>query len=59
MSCNLVSEMIELLQHNVTQTDIALESCKYLQKAAHSLQAAAEKQTQSCQTNMQLLQKKL
>lgn len=51
--------MIELLQHNLTQADMMLESCKNLQNAARSLQTAAEKQTQGCQSSRQFLQKQL
>lgn len=56
---DLILEVIELLQHNLTQVDLELASCKDLQKAAQSFQTAAEKQTQSCHFSRQFLQKQL
>lgn len=56
---DLILEVIELLQHNLTQTDLELASCKDLEKAAQSLQTAAEKQTQGCHSSRQFLQKQL
>ncbi|XP_060797660.1 uncharacterized protein si:ch211-1a19.3 [Neoarius graeffei] len=52
-------ELIELLQHNLTQTISELESCISLKQAAQSLQDAAERQTQGCQSGKQFLQKQL
>lgn len=54
---DLISEMIELLQHNLTQVDIKLGTCKDLQEAAEHLQSAAEKQVQSCQAQQDFLHK--
>lgn len=63
MSCMVLSDvildLIELLQHNLTQTITDLESCTSLQKAAQNLQTAAEKQMQGCQSGKQFLQKQL
>lgn len=55
----VVLDLIELLQHNLTQTISELESCTSLKQAAQSLQDAAEKQTQGCQSGKQFLQKQL
>ncbi|XP_060734698.1 uncharacterized protein si:ch211-1a19.3 [Tachysurus vachellii] len=55
----LQEEMIELLQHNLTQNAISLDSCTSMQKAAHNLQTAAEKKTEGCQSSKQFLQKQL
>lgn len=52
-------ELIELLQHNLTQNSIDLDSCTSMQKAAQNLQIAAEKKTEGCQSSKQFLQKKL
>ncbi|TSM94683.1 hypothetical protein Baya_8478 [Bagarius yarrelli] len=52
-------EVIELLQHNLTQKFMDLELCTSMQKAAQSLQTAAEKKTEGCQFSKQFLQKQL
>lgn len=63
MSCILlsvlISEMIDLLEHNVSQQAIELQSCASLKEAAQNLQTAAEKQMQSCQSSKQFMQKQL
>ncbi|KAK3533498.1 hypothetical protein QTP70_023355 [Hemibagrus guttatus] len=52
-------ELIELLQHNLTQKAIDLDSCTSMQKAAQNLQIAAEKKTEGCQSSKQFLLKKI
>ncbi|KAM9461654.1 uncharacterized protein Hap1MRO34_017848 [Clarias gariepinus] len=55
----LQQEMIDLLEHNVSQEAIELQSCASLKEAAQNLQTAAEKQMQSCQSSKQFMQKQL
>ncbi|XP_051529417.1 uncharacterized protein LOC127426565 [Myxocyprinus asiaticus] len=55
----LQKDQIEALEHNLTLKAQELESCEALRIAAKQLQNVAEKQTQTCETSKQYLQKQL
>ncbi|XP_026862737.2 uncharacterized protein si:ch211-1a19.3 isoform X2 [Electrophorus electricus] len=52
-------DLIEYLQHNLTQTASKLKACIGLHAAAQILQQTAETETVACHTNQQYLQKQL